>query len=84
MGAAVGAPFVGYLADRLGQKHVLLVAAVVNALLVGAVVLLAYALLPSDGHGWPTAPRSWSCSLHYWPEAPHHRLARSPASGGWR
>lgn len=49
LGAAVGAPFVGYLADRLGQKHVLLVAAVVNALLVGAVVLLAYALLPSDG-----------------------------------
>lgn len=49
LGAAVGAPFVGYLADRLGQKRVLLVAAVVNALLVGAVVLLAYALLPRDG-----------------------------------
>lgn len=49
LGAAVGAPFVGYLADRLGQKRVLLVAAIVNALLVGAVVLLAYALLPSDG-----------------------------------
>ncbi len=49
LGAAVGAPFVGYLADRLGQKRVLLVAAIVNTLLVGAVVLLAYALLPSDG-----------------------------------
>ncbi len=49
IGAAVGAPVVGYLADRVGQKRVLLVAAVLNALLVGAVVLLAYSLLPSSG-----------------------------------
>lgn len=49
LGAAVGAPVIGYLADRLGQKQVLVVAAVVNALLVGAVVLLAYWLLPRDG-----------------------------------
>ncbi|WP_349307117.1 MFS transporter [Arthrobacter sp. H35-D1] len=49
IGAAVGAPVVGYLADHLGQKRVLLVAAVVNALLVAAVVVLAYSLLPRDG-----------------------------------
>jgi MFS family permease len=49
VGAAVGAPVTGYLADRLGQKKVLLVAAVVNAVLVSAVVLLAYALLPGSG-----------------------------------
>ncbi len=49
LGAAVGAPVVGYLADRLGQKRVLLVAAVVNALLVGTVVFLAYTLLPENG-----------------------------------
>lgn len=49
IGAAVGAPVVGYLADRLGQKPVLLVAAVVNALLVAAVVLLAYSLIPDSG-----------------------------------
>ncbi|MCY0905363.1 MFS transporter [Arthrobacter sp. H14-L1] len=42
-GAAVGAPLVGYLADRLGQKPVLLVAAVANSLIVGAVVALVYA-----------------------------------------
>lgn len=49
VGAAVGAPVTGYLADRVGQKKVLLVAAVLNALLVTAVVLLAYGLLPDAG-----------------------------------
>ncbi|MFB9163191.1 MFS transporter [Arthrobacter psychrochitiniphilus] len=49
IGAAVGSPVVGYLADRLGQKRILLVAAVVNALLVAAVVILAYTVLPTDG-----------------------------------
>lgn len=49
LGAAVGAPVVGYLADRLGQRRVLLVAAVVNFILVMTVVLLAYLLLPDSG-----------------------------------
>ncbi|AIY01001.1 hypothetical protein ART_1402 [Arthrobacter sp. PAMC 25486] len=49
LGAAVGAPVVGYLADRLGQKPVLLVAAIVNAVLVSAVVFLAYSLIPDSG-----------------------------------
>ena len=42
LGAAIGAPANGYLADRLGQKRVLMAAAVLNALLVTAVVVLAY------------------------------------------
>lgn len=49
IGAAVGAPVTGYLADRVGQKKVLLVAAVLNALLVSAVIVLAYSLLPREG-----------------------------------
>ncbi|WP_449373341.1 MFS transporter [Arthrobacter psychrolactophilus] len=49
IGAAIGAPVTGYLADRLGQKRILLVAAVINALLVSAVVVLAYTLLPEQG-----------------------------------
>ena len=43
VGAAIGSPLLGYLADRLGQKPVLIVAAVANALIVGAAVVLVYA-----------------------------------------
>ncbi|MGO4384865.1 MFS transporter [Specibacter sp. RAF43] len=42
VGAAIGAPLIGYLADRLGQKRVLLVAAAVNAFFVAGVVALSY------------------------------------------
>lgn len=51
VGAAVGAPVIGFLADRLGQKRVLLVLAGVNALLLAAVVLLSYSVLPRSGAG---------------------------------
>ena len=42
VGSAVGAPLLGYLADRFGQKAVLLVAAAANALALAAVVVLSY------------------------------------------
>ena len=54
IGSAAGAPLIGYLADRLGQRHVLLVAAVSNALAVTAVVVLTYL---ADGFG--TAASAW-------------------------
>lgn len=44
VGAAIGSPLMGNLADRLGQKRVLLVAAVINALLVASVVAMAYGI----------------------------------------
>ncbi|WP_125609969.1 MFS transporter [Specibacter cremeus] len=43
IGAAVGAPASGYLADRMGQKRILLATALINAVLVGAAVVLSYA-----------------------------------------
>lgn len=42
IGSALGAPVVGSLADRAGQRIVLLTAAVVNALAVAAVIAAAY------------------------------------------
>jgi MFS family permease len=44
VGAAIGAPLMGYLADRLGQRRVLLVAAVINAVFVASVVAMAYSI----------------------------------------
>lgn len=44
---AVGAPLLGRLADRLGQRKVVAPAAVIHAALVGVVVLLAQAQVPS-------------------------------------
>lgn len=42
VGSAVGAPVLGFLADKFGQRHVLLTAAVLNALALSAVVVLTY------------------------------------------
>lgn len=42
VGSAIGAPTLGFLADKLGQRRVLLASAVLNALAVAAVVLLTY------------------------------------------
>ncbi|MFE4834143.1 MFS transporter [Arthrobacter sp. NPDC056691] len=45
IGSAVGAPILGWLADRFGQRPVLLVSAVLNAVAVLAVIATAY-LIP--------------------------------------
>ncbi|HEV7166824.1 MAG TPA: MFS transporter [Micrococcaceae bacterium] len=50
IGSAAGAPLIGYLADRLGQRHVLLVAAVSNALAITSVVVLTYLADGSNPH----------------------------------
>nr|WP_312875991.1 MFS transporter [Arthrobacter terrae] len=42
VGSAVGAPVLGFLADKFGQRRVLLTAAVLNALALSAVVILTY------------------------------------------
>lgn len=42
IGSAIGSPVLGYLADRLGQRNVLLVAAAANTLAVIALILAAY------------------------------------------
>jgi MFS family permease len=48
IGSAIGAPVIGALADRHGQRPVLLVAAVLNALAVLALIGTAWAV-PEDG-----------------------------------
>jgi MFS family permease len=48
IGSAIGAPVIGALADRKGQRPVLLVAAVLNALSVLALIGTAWAV-PADG-----------------------------------
>jgi MFS family permease len=45
IGSAVGAPILGWLADRLGQRPVLLIAAILNVVAVVAVIVTAY-LIP--------------------------------------
>ncbi|CEA08527.1 Major Facilitator Superfamily protein [Arthrobacter saudimassiliensis] len=46
IGSAIGAPVVGFLADRLGQRGVLLTTAVLNPLAIAATLLGAAALEP--------------------------------------
>jgi MFS family permease len=60
IGSALGAPILGALADRRGQRPVLLVSAILNAVAVVALVALAYALPVADrfnadyfGSAWP-------------------------------
>ena len=42
IGSAIGAPFLGWLADRLGQRPVLLISAILNVVAVLAVIATAY------------------------------------------
>jgi MFS family permease len=60
IGSALGAPVLGALADRRGQRPVLLVSAILNAVAVLTLVALAYALPGADrvtadsfGSAWP-------------------------------
>ncbi|HJV98450.1 MAG TPA: MFS transporter [Arthrobacter sp.] len=47
IGSAIGAPVLGALADRRGQRPVLLVAAALNALAVIVLIAAAYAMTPA-------------------------------------
>jgi MFS family permease len=51
IGSAAGAPILGALADRLGQRPVLLVAAVSNAAAVLALIFTAYLISGAGGFG---------------------------------
>ncbi|WP_354182328.1 MFS transporter [Arthrobacter sp. UYP6] len=49
IGSAIGAPVLGYIADRAGQRPVLLTAAVVNPLATALVLYMAYLLPDAAG-----------------------------------
>ncbi|RAM35252.1 MFS transporter [Arthrobacter globiformis] len=65
IGSAVGAPILGWLADRLGQRPVLLISAVLNVLAVLAVIATAY-LIPGVhdvGAAWGVIAASLAAGL---------------------
>ncbi len=49
IGSAVGAPLLGYLADRIGQRPVLLVAAVLNSLAIISLIVVGQFGSPAPG-----------------------------------
>jgi MFS family permease len=55
IGSAIGAPVLGALADRRGQRPVLLVAAVLNALAVLALIAAAYGMPAAGSFPWTGA-----------------------------
>ncbi|WP_146361556.1 MFS transporter [Arthrobacter yangruifuii] len=55
IGSAVGAPLLGYLADRIGQRPVLLGTAVLNPVAIGLFLLTALLLDPSGAPFWMLA-----------------------------
>ena len=55
IGSAVGAPLLGYLADRIGQRPVLLSTAVLNPVAIGLFLLAAALLEPSGAAFWMLA-----------------------------
>lgn len=48
IGSAMGAPLLGFIADRIGQKPVLIVAAVANTIFLGLVIALSYGIAGSE------------------------------------
>ena len=79
IGSALGAPVFGALADRLGQRPVLLFAAVFNTVAVIALILAAY-LIPG-GQDWPPPSPCWPPPS--WPVRAARRWAPWPGSAGW-
>ncbi|MCC3277470.1 MFS transporter [Arthrobacter sp. zg-Y20] len=55
IGSATGAPLLGYLADRIGQRPVLLSTAVLNPVAIGLFLLSAALLEPSGAAFWMLA-----------------------------
>ena len=55
IGSAIGAPLLGYLADRIGQRPVLLSTAVLNPVAIGLFLLSAALLDPADAPFWMLA-----------------------------
>ncbi|WP_285725247.1 MFS transporter [Psychromicrobium xiongbiense] len=49
IGSAMGAPVLGFLADRMGQKPVLVTAALLNAAMVALLLILAYSTAAVPG-----------------------------------
>lgn len=58
IGSAMGAPLLGFLADRIGQKPVLITAALANAAAVALVLLLSYSIAGSP-EGFAAQPMVW-------------------------
>ncbi|MCW1250234.1 MFS transporter [Acaricomes phytoseiuli] len=62
-GSAIGAPLLGFLADRVGQRPVLIIAAILNtAILLGLLIFCAAATNNSDtgsGAAWPADATGW-------------------------
>ncbi|GAA1765303.1 MFS transporter [Kocuria aegyptia] len=60
IGSALGGPLMGHLADRLGQRAVLLVSALAHAVAIGLLLVTAHA---SAGPGAPAVPLLVGASL---------------------
>lgn len=62
IGSALGAPVLGALADRRGQRGILLVSALLNAAAVLALIALAYSLPSSGSFGAATADEGFAAA----------------------
>lgn len=52
LGSAVGGPTIGYVADRIGQRKVLLTAALLHTLMLAVLTGTAAAVTPSRWDCW--------------------------------
>ncbi|AJT42949.1 MFS transporter [Psychromicrobium lacuslunae] len=58
IGSAMGAPLLGFIADRIGQKPVLIAAAVANTVFLGLVIALSYWIAGAE-EGFNGANIAW-------------------------